>query len=276
MPVGEPTQKRRNVLTVPAGEAALGVGVKFVRQTAHRRHHRTRIERHLARVGQYAGQQLLDLGERLAVHCLRELDVNPGLVGALARRTDIGERPQVEQFPGRSAAHPEHRVHDRGVRNAESVQQHRHRVHHHRGVVSDDLQCGAESPRIVCRVHRNAGVADGPVTAEPVVRGHQTRPHHEPRRHVDGHGHRRIGGGRVVRTAVSFEVRVRQPSDRLRAQRLLSWRTRSTGTRISWSSDGARIHRHSTLLACTRGPSVVGCRRRPEETTAVPWSADRH
>ena len=275
MSVGEPTQERRNVPAVRAWEAALGVGVEFVRQTPQRRHHRTRVQRHLACVGQYAGQQLRDLGERLAVHGLSELNVYPGLVTAFARRADIGGRPNVEQFPGRTAAHPEHRVHDRCVGHAESVQQDRHRVHHHRRVVGDNLQCGAESRRIVGCIHCDAGVADRPAPAEPVMRGHQPRPHQEARppcRRASSPTNRR----RARRCGPRYVTKYACVS-----RAMASWLSASPCGPAAPEPGSAGLPAAPGFTDMPRSSPVPADRPSLDvaagpKTTAAPWSADRH
>ena len=138
MPVGQPAQQRGDVLAVGAGEAALGVGVEFVGQAPQCGGHRARIERHLAGVGENVGQQALGLGQRLAVHRPRQLDVDPRLVDPVLR-CGVRRRLNLQQLPCGPAAHPEHGVHDRRVGHTEPVQQHRYGVHQHRRVVGDDL-----------------------------------------------------------------------------------------------------------------------------------------
>ncbi len=71
--------------------------------------------------------------------------------------------------------HVEDRIHDHLVGHSEAVQQHRDRIHQHRAVIGDHLQCGAESGGVVSSVDRDSAFTVGAVFGEPVVRGKQTR-----------------------------------------------------------------------------------------------------
>ena len=218
--VGQPAQQRRDVLAVRAGEPALVIGVEFGRQAAQRGRHRRRVHSHLTGVGQHAGQQTLDLLQRLWVGRFGQLDMDPRLVDAV---TELGVRRRLDlqQFPTWPAPHPEHRIHDGLVGHPEPVQQHGHGIHQHRRVVGDDLQRGTESRGVVLGVDGNPGVAEGPVLTESVVGVHQDR-RRQPAQcgPVHRRGHHRVGPGRVtVRPAVGRHVGPRQPGDLVLAQR---------------------------------------------------------
>ena len=257
MPVGQPAQQRRDVLAVRAGEAVAGVAVEFGGQTAQHRGHGGRVERHLARVGQYPRQQLLHFGECASVHRPGQLDVHPGLVGTGAE-CRIGGRCDVEELTGRTAAHPEHRVHDGLVGDPDAVQQHGDRIHQHRGVVGDDLQCRPEAPGIVRGVHRDAGGARGALTAQPVLRFDQRR-----RRQLAVRGRtRHRPGDRSLRpgsAALGSAVRLQIGGDKA-LDDLGRYRSAHCAANGTW------VQRHSPLLlARADRPSLAvtdarGCR----------------
>ena len=123
MPVGEPAQQGGDVATVIAGEVPGVVGVERVGQADQGGVQCRRVDGHLARVGEHVGQQLGGLGHRLGVHRRRQRDVDPRLVDAVAGCVRVGRGPHLEQLARRVPAHPEHRVHDRDVGDAEPMQQ---------------------------------------------------------------------------------------------------------------------------------------------------------
>ena len=75
-------------------------------------------------------------------------------------------RPDVQQLTGRAAPHPEHRVHDRHVGDAEPVQQHRDGVHQHGRLVGDDLHRRTEAGGVVAGVELDKRLADVPALAQ--------------------------------------------------------------------------------------------------------------
>ena len=121
--VGEPTQQRCDVLTVRSREPSLRVGVEFIGQAEQCPCQRSRVDRHLACVGEHAGQQALGLRQHLGVDGTGQLNVDPGLVDAFLGVVGLQGGLDLEHLSARAAPHPQHRVHDRLVRHPEPVQQ---------------------------------------------------------------------------------------------------------------------------------------------------------
>ena len=208
MPVREPSQQRRDILAVVAGEPPLGVGVEFVGQAEQRSGQRPRIERDLAGVGHHARQQSPDLFDGLGIDGFGQLDVNPRLVDGVLGLVGLCGGLDVAQLAGLVAPHPQNRVHDRLVGHPEPVQQHGDGVHQQRRVVGDDLDGGAEPAGVVRRIDLDECLAGLSPPAKPIVRRQQVRRHQLARgRHVDRPGDR-VGDRRVaVRSVVGGDVR---------------------------------------------------------------------
>ena len=193
MSVGQPAQQGRHVAPVVAGEPAVVVGVERVGQPDERGVHRGGVELHRARVGQGVGQHGRRFGDCLAVTDGRQLHMNPGLVDAVGRCAGVTRRTHRDDLTGRITAHPELGTHDRGVGDADAVQQHHHRVHQQRAVVGHDLQRRAEATGIVGRVDRDQRLPHRAATAEPEMRGQQLRGDPGRQRHVDRGGDPTVG-----------------------------------------------------------------------------------
>lgn len=185
MTVGQPAQQRGDVVAVTTGKPAARVGVNVLGEPAQCRPQGLRVEGHLARVGEHPGQHLGDVCDRGGVHRGRQLHMHPRLGRCAGGIAGLGDGDDVEQLIRSSAVDAEHRVHHRGVGDAEPVQQHGDRIHHHRGVVGDDLQRRPEPGRVVGRIHRDTCLADRAEMAEPAVRRDQLGCHHPVGGHVD-------------------------------------------------------------------------------------------
>jgi hypothetical protein len=86
--------------------------------------------------------------------------VDPRLVDAVAGCVRVGGRPHVDELTRSVAADPERGIHDRGVRDAQPVQQHRDGVHQHLALVGDQLKSWPETAGVVGAVHRDLRLAD--------------------------------------------------------------------------------------------------------------------
>lgn len=112
----------------------------------------------------------------------------------------------VEELSGRVAANPEHGVHDRGVGDAEAVQQHGDGVHHHCALIGDDLDRWSDATGVLGGVDRDPGVPGGPLFADPGMRGDEGG-RHRATGAVHRRGQHAVGRRRItMRPLVGGEV----------------------------------------------------------------------
>ncbi|CAM5669714.1 hypothetical protein MAUB1S_04926 [Mycolicibacterium aubagnense] len=206
MPVGQPAQQGRHVAPVVAGEPAVVIGIERVGQTHEGGVHRRGVELHGSGVGQGMRQHRRGLGHGLAVTHGRQLHMNPGLVDAVGRCAGITRRTHRDDLARQITPNPEFGTHDRGVGDADPVQQHHHRVHQQRAVVGHDLQRRAEAAGIVVRVDRDQRLPRRPATTEAIVRRQQLRRHPGCQRHVDRGGNPTAGRRAVAGAAVGQQI----------------------------------------------------------------------
>lgn len=209
---GEPAQQRRHVPPVVGREVPVAIGVQLAGEDDQRGVESRGVQRHLTGVTQDARQQRDRLGDGLGIRRRRQLHVNPGLVDAVRRCVRSRRGTDVQQSPGRVAAHAEDRVHDRGVRDAEPVQEHRDGVHQHRVLVGDELDGRADPVGIPGRVDLDLGVTRGALPANACVRGEQRR-RDGSTRGVQWHRERGVDDSGVTeRPPTRREIRLREVS----------------------------------------------------------------
>ncbi len=171
MPVGQPSQQRRDVLAVRRrGIAASG----SVSSSAARPRSVAAIAGESSATWRASastlGSSRLTSSTRLGID--RTWTAGRGSTSRRRRRrTCRPRRPAAmpSSSPAGPAPHPEHRVHDRLVGHPEPVQQHGDGVHQHRRVVGDDLQRGAEAAGSSA-VDRDECLAGLSLSAQAVVR----------------------------------------------------------------------------------------------------------
>ena len=100
--------------------------------------------------------------------------MDPGLLDRPSRTFSAG-RTELGQRAFGIATNPYRRVHQRDIGDAETVHQHRHRVHQHARLVGDDLQGGTEPGRIVGGSDRDERLPGEATVREPLLSGDQRR-----------------------------------------------------------------------------------------------------
>jgi hypothetical protein len=149
MAVPEPVQQSGDIATIRTRKVPGVIGIKRIGQPDQRRIERRRVGGDLPGIGQHRRQQGRRFPHRGGIGSGSEPDVDPHLVGAVDERLRIGGRCQCRQLTVGSPAGPQHRIHHPDIGDAESVQQHRHRIHQHRAVVGDHLYRGPEAAGVI-------------------------------------------------------------------------------------------------------------------------------